>query len=1383
MLNLGRIKGLVTVLAALAIAGCGPQGPTRAQADPDNKPDPTKPDPTKPDPTKPDPTKPEPVAFEAHDLDPDEGRTFGGELIVIEGSGFVEGTTVYFGSSKSPNVTVFSPVIIHARSPAHKPGMVDLTLEAPNGAKTVLPDAFLFRDNLAIHSIEPDHGATTGGAPITIKGVGFTAETRVLLGGRLAIDTTVVDSQTILGITPPGARGQVDVIVSTPWTNDVIFDGFQFMHSPRLDTLSPVTGPVSGETIVTLSGSGLIAGSRAYVDGQEIEVTELAADGTAISALITGGAEGPADIQVSTPDGHALLADAFTFTGANSGDTQVLNVWPHDGDVSGSEQVTITAYGLVDVADTVVTFGGNAAQVVVVDLFKNTVTVLAPAGAPGAVDVTVDTANGVSTLQSAYAYLTVPAPSAITPGVGRIDGGDTAQILGANLGGEVEVFIGALPATIVGQTATTIDVITPAGSPGAADVRVVGDGGEGLLSAAFQYQPVNGAEFYAVAPNYGAVAGNTLVKIYGAGFDETTQVRFAKQDQDVLLVSSNELHVRSPKADEPATVDVTVEHDGATTTIFDAYSYFDPYSPYGGSWGPTIRGSVNVTVLDIFTTDPIPQAFVMLWADADTPYQGMTDERGQITFSGDDLKGAQQVTAAKSQHTAMTVVEYDAENVTVHLIPLNPSSPGGGGGGGPAPPIGKVYGQVTGLGKYIIIPPVACDGIEAQGLAGAGGTTNCLSCETDGDCAAGASCVQSFCAEACLTNWDCPGGYICGGTIENKLGCIPDPGEKAAYCQPTNYELWEPSEVPASWTDPERVWVDAGGNYSMDTRLGELAVICVGGVIRDPSDKLGSFVPLRMGVARHIDINPNKLQHNRDIQLSISLNKDVPLRLDGAPLYYKLPNQPQPVKTSSRLRVSWDFGAEGYWTAADMNGLAQDRFDLVNQPDSLEGDLQGVTYIFLAEVTNGFYGVSGTQAHNVKLLEIDRLFSFTDGAWTVQKAGIPRDIHAMWGTSEQSVWAVGADGLIAHGKSGSWFPQFSGVTAHLNAVWGDGDSYALAVGDTGAAVAFDGVKWTVEDTGSDAPLFGVWGTSAENMYAVGQGTALHRGVAGWTPIPGAPSVTLRAVWGLSPTELLAVGDDGRLWRYDALQAAWTSEHLISGIALHGIHGASTDQVWIVGAKGTVFEWSGAGQWIKHDVPTTEQLNAVVALSNGEVFVSGSRGVLLRYDGNGWSAEQAPKYGGDLKAVWAFDAPGSPSFAGGTQVVSLGPMLSFPNIKHPIESLGAGFAYHVDWDAEPSVLPTFNFVQVLAGPGFYFPAWWTVIEAEVEEVTFPNLPEIEGISPLGPFAGSQLLLQVNRVLKPGASVHNFDFWDMYDVSSWKSWSTNGVTFSMSANGGF
>ena len=1345
--------------------------------DPTN-PDPTNPDPTNPDPTNPDPTNPDPTVGLAMDkVEPDEGRTAGGELVVIEGQDFVEGTEVFFGSAPSPDVTVYSSVIIHARTPAHKPGVVDVKVKTPQGEQVVLAEAYLFRDLISVTSVEPASAPATGGLPLTIKGQGFTKDTKVLLGGRLAVDITVVDTNTILAISPPGEPGVVDVLASTPWTNALLENGFKFSLPPTLDGLDPLAGPTDAETIIALFGQGLTQNATVSVDG--VEATVVGGNGVDVLEIsVTGGQEGPADIVVTTADGSALLAESFTFMAPDAAGVTLLNAFPHSGDVAGGTQVVLVAYGVTSAADTTVMFGGTTAQVTAVDADAGLIFVASPAGA-GTVPITLENSEGVDTLPGVFSYTKTPVLTQVTPSSGSVSGGDTIFLKGSNFDvDDLEVFVGALPALITEQSATALTVKSPKGSPGYADVRVNSAGGQAVLPNAYTYLPDDGPEFYAVSPNYGAIAGNTLLHLYGAGFTPTAKVKFAKKYiGEVQVVSSSEILVRAPKADEPSSVDITVEESGEELKLADAYSYFDPYSPYGGSWGPTIHGTLNITVLDLYTTDPIPGAFVMLWADPSTPFKGWTDDRGQITFSDPAIQGAQMVTAAKSEYTAYSVVEYDAENVNVHLIPYSP--PSSGSGGGPEIlPDGALFGKVHGLGKYVVLPPQTCSALAQKGKLGLGGNKSCFACDTVAECGAGYVCTDiadegKHCAQTCTWDGDCGSGFVCAGQgDEGEVICVPDPGEKAAYCKSTYHRLWE--EPPAADKfvaigDPAKAWVQPDGSFTMAARLGEMAILCFGGVVRDTNDKEGSFVPQILGVARHVEVSPAETKGPLDIQLEVPLTKTVPLRLDGAPLEYANPQTGVTTPTATHLQVAWDFGAEGYYTLLDTEEFAQDRFTMGFQPKQLGGPMEGVTYIFLAEISNGANATSGTQAYKVKVLEIDRMFAFEDGAWKVVEAGIPRDISAMWGTDPANLWAVGADGLIAHGMNGSWYPQFSPTEESLHGVWGASADHAVAVGDKGTIAVFNGAVWTTEDSGTDSHLYAVWGSSPDNMFAVGQGVVTHRGTTGWSPVSGGPPTTLRGIWGATPTAFWAVGDDGKLWHYDG---TWTSQGpFASGVALRAIHGTSQTDIWVAGDLGTVLHYDG-DTWEQVDVPTTDQINAIHAAPSGEVYAVGNRGQLLRFDGFGWTSETAPKYGGDLLAVWGTGLPEASSFAAGTQAVSLGPMLSFPVINDPIANTfeGNAFSYHLDWTALPSAAPTFNLVEMLIGPGYYFPAWSTVVEAQTQDVTFPNLPEIEGISPLP--AGSALL-KVNRVLKPGASADNFDFWDTWDRSSWKSWSSDGI----------
>ena len=1319
-----------------------------------------------------------------YNAEPDEGRTVGGELVVLLGDGFEDGMDVWFGSRAAQEVIVHSPLVAHIRTPSHTPGVVDLTVRLVGGESKTVESGFVFRDPLDAKTIEPTAGPAHGGTPFTVRGLGFTADTRVLFDGRLAIDATVVDSQTILGITPPGEGGPIDVLVANALAQDTLKDGFAFDAPPTVLAMSPASGPWDDETVVHLDGLGLTEDVVVTIGGNP--TTLVAASGSAMKVRVAGGPLGPADVVLTGLYGETILPDAFTFTEAAVGNViEVVNVFPASGTSEGGDSVAITAYGLTTKADTTVTFGGADAEVLDVHPGEHRILVRTPAGTAGDVaTITVQNMTGSSSLQGAWSWMGGPELVGVHPAAGPMSGGTTLTVSGYHLDGELDVYVGALPAVVLEASPTKLMVVSPPGSPGLADVRVVGPGVSDILPAAFEYEAEGGPEVYAIVPSYGAIAGNTLVHVYGAGFDSTAEVLFAKKGVMIESVTATEIRLRSLKADEPTTVDITVRQGSFEHVKPDGFSYFDPAAPYGGAWGAEIDGTVNITVLDLYSTDPIVKAFVMLGSDPGTKFQGLTDERGQVTFSDPDIFGAQMVTASKLEYTAYSVVEYDAENVTVHLIPYSPSSSGGGGGGPEELPLGELAGKVTGLGKYVLVPPQTCDYMAGKGLAGADGTSSCLTCEASADCGASSSarCILvasegPYCIEGCSVDADCADRYVCSKASDGANGCIPDPGYKSAYCQATHFELWEEPLQPHSPKNTNgRAWIDEDDTYWMKTRLGQLAVICTGGVVRDPnpSQKDSSFEPLVLGVVRHIDPIPGERIEGIDVALNIPLDRDIPIRLVDAPLTYENPGNGVEGPTKVQVQVALDFASDGYWNVMTANESGVDTFVLARQPRSLSGPLDDVTYAFLAlvEGVGNQLAVSGSQAYKVKALEVDRLFNRVDGAWQPVAAGIPRDIHGLWGSTSTSVWAVGAGGLIAHGLGNAWFPQYSPTTHDLHSVWGSALDHAVAVGDAGTVLVFDGAVWTPEVTPTTTDLRAVWGSALDNMYAVGEGVALRRGASGWTAMSGAPAATLRAAWSPTPTALWAVGDDGALWRWGAGQ--WTSTPLADGIALRGLSGRGPDDVWIVGDLGTVIHWTGEGEFTQLDVPTLARLNAVHAdPTSDDVVVVGDRGALLVWDGQGWQHQIAPSYGGDLLATWATGVAEAGTVAAGTQVASIGPMLSFPVITKPTAPMigqSPEFEYKLVWEAEPGTLPTFNFIEMLGGPGNYFPVWWTVVDAQTQDIEYPNLPLNKGITPFLP--GFHMLM-VHRVLKPGSTVDNFDFWDTYFRSEWSSWATAGV----------
>lgn len=213
---------------------------------------------------------------------------------------------------------------------------------------------------------------------------------------------------------------------------------------------------------------------------------------------------------------------------------------------------------------------------------------------------------------------TTPTITAVTPNVGRPQGGETIRITGTNFTAPVRVLFRypgrATPveAFVVSSTPTTIDVITPAvdlgaGQQLAADIIVITAAGtanenRAERAGAFTFRnerltPVVST----VTPNSGPVIGGTRVSIFGEGFQEPVQVLFGTAEARVINVRFGEILVETPAGRDtspdgtgPVTgpVDVTVRNINSNTSVTFAsgFHYKNAVQIIAVSPGGTIAG-------------------------------------------------------------------------------------------------------------------------------------------------------------------------------------------------------------------------------------------------------------------------------------------------------------------------------------------------------------------------------------------------------------------------------------------------------------------------------------------------------------------------------------------------------------------------------------------------------------------------------------------------------------------------------------------------------------------------------------------------------------------------------------------------------------------------
>jgi hypothetical protein len=320
---------------------------------------------------------------------PTSGPAAGGNTVVINVFGFTNATAVTFGS-KAATFTVVSKTVINAVVPPGPSagGKVSVVII---GYQIAAATTYTYIAAPAPTAVFPTAGVTAGGDIVAITGTGLTGTTSVKFGTTPATSFTVISDTEVDAITPMHVVGTVPINITTPGgTNSSL--SFSFQPSPVINSITPTSGPITGGTVVTITGAGLIdtigvnfgtTPATGFTVGSDNTVTAIApakAAGVCAVTVITAFAtsNGATFIYVAAP----------TLTGLS----------PTGGPIVGGNNVTLTGTGFLTATD--VFFGANPAAFTILD--DTLISAVAPSGT-GAVSVTVTNPGGTSGART-YTY-------------------------------------------------------------------------------------------------------------------------------------------------------------------------------------------------------------------------------------------------------------------------------------------------------------------------------------------------------------------------------------------------------------------------------------------------------------------------------------------------------------------------------------------------------------------------------------------------------------------------------------------------------------------------------------------------------------------------------------------------------------------------------------------------------------------------------------------------------------------------------------------------------------------------------------------------------------------------------------------------------------------
>ena len=362
---------------------------------------------------------------------------------------------------------------------------------------------------------------------------------------------------------------------------------------PTVTAIAPVSGPIAGGTMVTITGTGFA--SPATVQFGAVAATSItvvnATTITAVSPAVAAPATVDVTVTVASVQSTPVVADQFTYV------PTVTHISPSSGPIAGGTTVTITGTGF-DSGSTV-TFGTVPATSHTF-VSSTQMTAVSPAVAsPTTVHVTVTTSTSQTSAPTTADNFTYgPTVTSVSPAFGPTYGGTGVIITGTGFVAGATVAFGATPATSVNVvSATTITAVSPAvATPTVVDVTVsVAGGGTSATGTSdrFTYLPT----VTNVSPNSGPVVGGTAVTINGTGFVAGSSVAFGTHPAAaVTIVSNTTITAVSPAATAPGTVDVTVTAPGAGTSISSVGDHFTYELPALLAQAPLTLTSTTGTV-------------------------------------------------------------------------------------------------------------------------------------------------------------------------------------------------------------------------------------------------------------------------------------------------------------------------------------------------------------------------------------------------------------------------------------------------------------------------------------------------------------------------------------------------------------------------------------------------------------------------------------------------------------------------------------------------------------------------------------------------------------------------------------------------------------------
>jgi PKD repeat protein len=250
-----------------------------------------------------------------------------------------------FGDGSLANITEQNPVHTYLSNGTYT---VNLTVKNADGSNTSTRKSYITvgaPGAPTITSITPNSGPTKENTPITIRGTNFVSGGLfgVKIGGVAATNVVRINATAITAKTPEGSAGaKIVAVINNDGQTATKASGFTYVappiisidppatHAPpggyaappttcaalpTISSITPNSGPIKGNTPITISGTNFVSGGSFGVKIGGVAATSVSRiNATTITAKTPAGTAGARTVAVTNNDGQtATKASGFTY--------------------------------------------------------------------------------------------------------------------------------------------------------------------------------------------------------------------------------------------------------------------------------------------------------------------------------------------------------------------------------------------------------------------------------------------------------------------------------------------------------------------------------------------------------------------------------------------------------------------------------------------------------------------------------------------------------------------------------------------------------------------------------------------------------------------------------------------------------------------------------------------------------------------------------------------------------------------------------------------------------------------------------------------------------------------------------------------------------------